>query len=1084
MSLNSFRFLTKALQSALAPQFDDISKFRGEPYFTEHKIKSVQVLPPSLKVQVSGSATYKVELNWQNLESKNEISCQCTCPHFADGFLCKHIWATILYCDFNGLSIHLPLDSSTHLVRADEQTAIKTPQIEQMPNQNWRALFKEQAQEKKVKGNSSKIGTLQLFFVLDEDPEDEESVTIDFYFARLHPQTGALLGTHQWDLQTYRKITGYNQLRDPQLKAVIEDLAQLERFSGGFYRRHAIYSEASTFELSSLRFLLPALLKTQKVYQSTEDFIDSIVSHHDSSLRFSQFTQMRLKVEENENGFLLSGLIELEGQSIPLGDLHLWAKPDLWGYEQHLGFLTLTSNQQSWFDELYKGPLNVPAEDTEPFLEALLNQSLPFEKPASLAWEEVSLLPEPSLELTQEKNTPSHNSPDRRHYSVDLKLKYGTRTLSYLDRTLKLASQEDQKVYIRDLDKETRLLQLLPAELFIKNTSYLEERPLLPTKNLFAFIQKAFAAGLPVTIENKKVYDSQEFKMNVTSGVDWFDVEGQANFSGRWIKMPDLLKAIQKGETFVPLDNGEMGLISEQLAERLHKISDFGQTTQDGFRFSKAQALILNSLLENENVQVDAAFRKLREKIKDFSGIQKSEPLASFKGKLRKYQKEGLGWLKFLETFELGGILADDMGLGKTIQCLAFLDGRRTRQQAKPSLLLAPKSLLLNWESEAHKFTPELRVCIHAGTERATSHIAFKNVDLIVTTYQTMLRDFQWLREINWDCIVLDEAQVIKNPGALASKAVKLLPAQFRLAMTGTPIENSIQDLFSISDFVNPGFLRGKKGNAHLKLDNDLKQTLGRAFKPIVLRRTKAQVLKDLPAKTEQLISVELEDKQLKLYNELKRFYQGQLLNEIKEQGVSQSQIKILAALTRLRQAALHPALIDSKSPAQSSKFQVVLQMLEEILSENHRVLIFSQFTGLLSLLKVELEKRKIEYCYLDGQTKKRGQVVADFKTKDYPVFLISLKAGGVGLNLVEADYVFLLDPWWNPAVEAQAIDRVHRLGQKRAVNAYRFIAKNTVEEKILKLQKTKKGISEELFDGTSNLLRSLSAQDIENLLS
>ena len=287
------------------------------------------------------------------------------------------------------------------------------------------------------------------------------------------------------------------------------------------------------------------------------------------------------------------------------------------------------------------------------------------------------------------------------------------------------------------------------------------------------------------------------------------------------------------------------------------------------------------------------------------------------------------------------------------------------------------------------------------------------------------------------------------------------------------------------SDFVNPGFLNGKRRSAHLKLTDEMRDALSKAFKPVVLRRTKERVLKDLPDKTEQVVSVELEAKQLKTYNELKRYYQSQLLKEIKEKGIKKSQIQILAALTRLRLAALHPGLIDpTHAKTKSAKFEVILEMLEEIISEGNRVLIFSQFTSLLALLKKELKQRKIEFCYLDGKTANRQTVVDGFKESGHPVFLMSLKAGGVGLNLVEANYVFLLDPWWNPAVEAQAIDRVHRIGQKRAVNAYRFIAKNTVEEKILDLQQTKRGLAEEIFGQKTNSVRSLTAGDIENLLA
>jgi SNF2 family DNA or RNA helicase len=578
-------------------------------------------------------------------------------------------------------------------------------------------------------------------------------------------------------------------------------------------------------------------------------------------------------------------------------------------------------------------------------------------------------------------------------------------------------------------------------------------------------------------------------QLTVTSGTDWFDVEGKVEFDGRWVKFPAILEAVSRGERFVPLSDGSSGLISEEMIERVERLGNWAQTDGEAFRFSSSQALLLNALLENEQgLKADQKFKNLRKKIRSFSGVAALKPAASFSGKLRKYQREGLGWLKFLESFGFGGILADDMGLGKTVQCLAYLDLRKFERTGKtplPSVLVAPKSLLDNWKAEALRFTPNLRVLVHAGALRVKDAHSFDGYDLIVMTYQTLLRDIEVLKETVWDCVIADEAQAIKNPEALVSRAVKSLPSKFRLAMTGTPIENSLEDLFSISNFVNPGFLSGKRKSPRFDAGSAGRKILSDAFRPVLLRRTKEKVLKDLPEKTEQTIFVDLESKQMRIYNELKRFYQGQLLKDVRLNGVNKSSIQILAALTRLRQAALHPGLIEvSHAGEKSSKFELALDMLDEIISEGHRVLIFSQFTKLLALFKSELNLRNIEFAYLDGQTRNRKDAIAGFKESNVPVFLISLKAGGVGLNLVEADYVFLLDPWWNPAVEAQAIDRVHRIGQKRAVNAYRFIAKATVEEKIMELQQSKRGLMDDIVSEKSASIRNLSLQDIEGLFA
>lgn len=961
---------------------------------------------------------------------------------------------------------------------------------------DWRKVFK--LPTPRAKNNLTAFVAQTVFIVLEPDPRHENSINLKFFSSEKN-SSGSVFNPRPLALP----MSGHIRLGDAQLESALQAIAALAigelRDS---YRYVGYFPDlcARTVKINSLRFLLNSLLETGRVFASKDEFMESITDQKPANLTPAGFGPMKIKVEDTESGFSLAGVIALTAKPAspnqepeafaPIHNLKMFAEPNLLRWQNQIGFVDLSQAEQAWFQELAGGSLAVPKADSEAFLEALLNQPVKFELPVSLQWERVFVKPVAKLQLTADKQKldPNQGASYQSRYFVDLKLQYGPRFVSYSALEMTLASAENRKIYSRDAVEEERIFGLLPLNLMATRSLNNEELPAVNSRNLFEFVKAALAVGIPIVVENKKVQEASDFQIAVSSGVDWFEVDGQADFCGRWVKFPTILEAITKGENFVPLPDGSIGVISEQMAQRLNRLANFAESTKDGLRFGKAQGLILNSLLENEqNVKLDAAFKRLKEKIKNFSGVEAAQPAPSFHGKLRKYQRDGLGRLEFLETFGLGGILADDMGLGKTIQCLAFLESRRAvkKRRSIPSLLLAPKSLLANWQSEANKFTPEMRVHVHAGLDRETSQEFFKKQDLIVTTYQTMLRDLDFLKEMPWDCLILDEAQAIKNPEALISKASKLLPSKFRLAMTGTPIENSIQDLFSISDFVNPGFLNGKKRSAHLKLNDDIKDTLSKAFKPILLRRTKEQVLKDLPEKTEQLISVELESKQLKVYNELKRFYQSQLMTEIKEKGVNKSKIKILAALTRLRQAALHPGLIDpAHAKTKSAKFEAVLEMLDEVISEGHRVLIFSQFTSLLNLLKKELQQRKIKFCYLDGKTTKRQQVVGEFKSNDFPVFLMSLKAGGVGLNLVEADYVFLLDPWWNPAVEAQAIDRVHRIGQKRAVNAYRFIAKNTVEEKILELQQVKKGISAEIFGQKSNLIRNLTAMDIENLLA
>ena len=445
-----------------------------------------------------------------------------------------------------------------------------------------------------------------------------------------------------------------------------------------------------------------------------------------------------------------------------------------------------------------------------------------------------------------------------------------------------------------------------------------------------------------------------------------------------------------------------------------------------------------------------------------------------------------------MTKFQLGGCLADDMGLGKTVQVLAMLVWFYSQGKKKkgPSLIVMPRSLIYNWTLESQKFS-KLRVLDYSTPDRFDHWEKIDKYHIILTTYAILRNDIEDFSRFNFEYAILDEAQAIKNEGSQVAKASRLINAKFRLAMSGTPVENHLGELWSIFEFINPGFL----GSTPLKNLTEINgsdpdepglKLLSRAISPFILRRTKEQVLKDLPPKTEQTVFCDLSSVQRKKYDELKKYYRASLDSKIKEFGLQKSRMHVLEALLRLRQAACHTALIDSKNEKKhSAKTETLMEQVHEIVSLGHKVLIFSQFTKMLSIVKGFMDKAKIEYEYLDGKTKKRQDKIDRFQNdNNCQVFLISLRAGGVGLNLTAADYCFILDPWWNPAVEAQAVDRMHRIGQKNHVFAYRYIAKNTVEEKILQLQAKKKTLSEGLITANSALIKGLTQKDLEFLLS
>jgi len=523
-----------------------------------------------------------------------------------------------------------------------------------------------------------------------------------------------------------------------------------------------------------------------------------------------------------------------------------------------------------------------------------------------------------------------------------------------------------------------------------------------------------------------------------------------------------------------------------------------GQAEGEAIRFSRAQASLLDALLAAEpEATFDEGFARMREELRTFTSVEPVDAPKGFRGTLRDYQREGLGWLCFLQRFGFGGCLADDMGLGKTIQALAVLEARRTRRnesgQSKknPSLAVVPRSLIFNWEQEAARFVPRLRVLDHSGVGRDSVLDGFGDYDLVLTTYGTLRSDILKLKEIEFDYVILDEAQAIKNAATSTAKATRLLKARHRLAMSGTPIENHLGELWSLFEFLNPGMLGTasafKLGSGAARDgDEESVRMLSRAVRPFVLRRTKSQVAKDLPEKLEETIYCELLPAHRKQYDQLRDHYRQALLAKVDGEGLAKSKIMVLEALLRLRQAACHPGLLDrSKTAGLSAKLDVLLCQVQDVLDEDHKILVFSQFTSLLAIVRKHLDRAGVTYAYLDGQTRKRQGVVERFQNDpSCKVFLISLKAGGLGLNLTAADYVVLLDPWWNPAVEAQAIDRTHRIGQTRRVFAYRIVARDTVEERILELQQKKKKLADSIITADNSLIRTLTREDLELLLA
>jgi non-specific serine/threonine protein kinase len=582
--------------------------------------------------------------------------------------------------------------------------------------------------------------------------------------------------------------------------------------------------------------------------------------------------------------------------------------------------------------------------------------------------------------------------------------------------------------------------------------------------------------------------------LNISSGIDWFDLQASIKFGDVEATLKEVRAALRKKERYIKLADGTIGEIPDEWVERYKHLFGLAEQTDEGMRLSNHHLTLIDQLLaDSDRHQVDAEFHRRRKRLLDFEGIQTRELPRGFVGELRPYQKAGFDWLHFLHEFEFGGCLADDMGLGKTIETLAFLQSLKESGHVKAAtLLVLPRSLLINWQREAARFTPDLRLHLYFGQGRNSDLFDFKDYDLVLTTYGTMLRDVEWLRKYKFHYVVLDESQVVKNPLAKTAKAVRLLSSDHRLALTGTPVENSTFELWSQFAFLNPGLLgnleyfkREISNPIEKQGDEVASEFLRKLVYPFILRRTKEQVAPELPPRTERLVFADMDPAQRKFYNKTRDYYRAMLVGMIEDEGINNARMKVLEGLLRLRQISNHPRLVKEDFRGDSAKFELLLETLETLHSEGHKALVFSQFVQMLKIVREALDTQNVPYVYLDGQTRKRQERVDQFQASpEIPFFLISLKAGGVGLNLTAADYVIHIDPWWNPAVEMQATDRTHRIGQDKPVFVYKLIARDTVEEKILQLQEKKRALVEQLITTESSFFKSLTVEDVEVLFS
>ncbi|MCB0330177.1 MAG: DEAD/DEAH box helicase, partial [Bdellovibrionales bacterium] len=755
--------------------------------------------------------------------------------------------------------------------------------------------------------------------------------------------------------------------------------------------------------------------------------------------------------------------------------------------------------------------LTVPKGKTGPLLELLSREDvephLQIENPQITPKTDVKP-PKPVLEIWNEDDGHQHFSS-----SEELAL------VATIDFQYPTPEQGEDLVYLPHREKEREYQEHLASLGFVYHTERRRYRVVgdaaldLVEKGKESFPRPWKVDGLE-TIQQQIKFSELKLNVSVTKSeetdgpVDWFNCKVSLSQNNANIPLSTLFRLVRKsGDKWVRLDSGAYAKVPAGGLARLQATLGF---LEPNFRLSNtiktklqpAQALgLIHAEDERMQISSDKSFEQLARRLRNFSGIEAVPQPKNFRGKLRTYQTDGVSWMNFLQRYELGGILADEMGLGKTVQTLALLqylkEGRSSLRQLKePVLIVAPTSVIMNWVYEAQRFTPQLRTLLLHGAKRRDHFAEIPEHDIVVTSFALLRLDKTVLQEFQFSYVVLDEAQNIKNPTAATTRAAKALRARKRLALTGTPTENRPLELWSIFDFLMPGYLgsaeffknhlerpilEGNEGSSRAA------ELLNRKTAPFVLRRLKAQVEKDLPRKTETELHVPMTPNQANVYRQILEEVRPQVFDAVEKKGVRGAGVSILAALLRLRQVCNHPHSIEAlqqMAGLDSGKFELFKEVVVEAIQSKRKLLIFSQFREMLRLIVEFLDSQHINHLYLDGATKERQKLVDRFNSdEDVRAFVISLKAGGTGLNLTAADTVIIYDPWWNPAVESQAVDRAHRIGQRKAVTVYRLVTEDSIEQKIMQLKVKKKRITDALIhdEGTSSPLQ-LTKAELEEL--
>ncbi len=1066
-----------------AHRFDAELRRRGREALDAGRVELTAVEPgfALAAVQEPTAEIRDVGLRWS--ADGSDVSAACTCPAYAKSKACEHLWATILAAD--------------ERLRAEVAGATDAPESRATTarlDQAWRRRLAELhalvAEARRDPWAPIPTQTRRLVYVVDPRRSEPHGDLYLQLFWQNRLKSGAWGVRRPADLDR----TPPESLEDALDRLVIgalEDTLELGRVDDDAPMGREVSLSAAQREL-----LLERLCRSGRLY------LESTGREENEPLRLDEgppWTPAFDLVSEPERGEVrVEAAFVRDGERLPLdepavifADGWLCARGAFMRFDARgsLDLLLLLRREGP-----IRAPLDVRAELEASLLEAPGGAHLHGGAPVVVE----DAVPRPHLRVFAQREE------DSEELGCQISFDYGgvevrcsdARGLIKKFAVVELRALATPTLIRRDLAAEAARLEEFVAVGGEPEREEVARRDgRISARALPIAVTALLASGWTIDAQGKRYRRAGTMRLAVKSGIDWFDLEGGIDFDGQVASLPALLAAAKKGAGVVTLGDGSIGVLPEDWLSRWSLLEVAGDSKGERVRFKKSQGWMLDALLaERGEAHLDEAFLRWRSRLDSVRSVEPRAEPRSFRGELREYQRDGLGWFAFLRELGFGGCLADDMGLGKTVQVLALLEERRLdRRETKPSIVIAPKSLAFNWRAEAQRFTPELSVLDYSGVDRTRLARKVFEHDLVVTTYGTLRQDAVFFKDVEFDYVILDEAQAIKNAQSQVAKAARLLRADHRLVLTGTPIENHMGELWSLFEFLNPGMLGRSSlfraafaGRADSGADSERRELLARSLRPFFLRRTKAQVLRELPEKTEQILWCEFDEQERRAYDELATHFRARLLAPGGGELPGELKFHVLEALLRLRQAACHPGLLDdARRGEESAKLEVLLPLLEEVVESGHKALVFSQFTSLLSILRDRLDATAVKYAYLDGKTRDREQQVERFQSDpECSMFLISLKAGGFGLNLTAADYVFLLDPWWNPAAETQAIDRAHRIGQTRSVTAYRLIARGTVEERVLELQGRKRGLAEAILTEDNALLRDLTREDLERLLT